>query len=85
MNGLISWGARKNLAGLDGMLSWQWLYVIEGIVTVSLGVVVMIFLPNMPDVVAAKGNWLFRHEDERQLLFERQKAGGCRLKLNGVC
>jgi hypothetical protein len=82
MNGLISWGARKNLAGLNGLLSWQWLYVIEGVVTVALGFMVMLLLPGMPDAVAAKGNWLFRHEKERQLLLERQKAGAYELKIN---
>jgi hypothetical protein len=75
MNGLISWGVRKNLAGVNGLLSWQWLYVIQGVITVGLGCIVMLLLPGMPDVVAVKGSWLFRNEAERQLLLERQKAG----------
>jgi hypothetical protein len=58
INGLISWGARKHLTGLHGLLSWQWLYVIEGIITVTLGFLVMLLLPDMPDAVAAKGSWL---------------------------
>lgn len=45
---LIAAGILKGLAGKRGLSAWQWLYIIEGTITVALGIVVMFVLPDFP-------------------------------------
>jgi ACS family tartrate transporter-like MFS transporter len=56
--GLIA-GALLNLDGRLGLHGWQWLFLIEGLPAVLLGIVFFLFLPDSP----AQANWLT--EDER--------------------
>ena len=60
--GLIA-GALLNLDGHLGLRGWQWLFLIEGMPAVLLGIIFFLFLPDSP--VHAK--WLT--EDERQWIF----------------
>lgn len=48
------------ILGMDhlGLAGWQWLFIIEGVPTVLMGVVVMLILPNRPDDAA----WLANDE-----------------------
>lgn len=63
-------GAILGLNGVWGLAGWQWLFVLESIPAVVLGVIVLFVLPNGPDDV----KWLT--QDERRLLQEqlRQEA-----------
>ncbi|KAF1978330.1 putative MFS transporter [Bimuria novae-zelandiae CBS 107.79] len=45
---LIAAGILNGLAGERGMDAWQWLYIIEGAITVFVGILVMIILPDFP-------------------------------------
>jgi ACS family tartrate transporter-like MFS transporter len=56
--GLIA-GALLNLDGRLGLHGWQWLFLIEGLPAVLLGIAFFLFLPDSP----AQANWLT--EDER--------------------
>jgi len=56
--GLIA-GALLNLDGHFGLRGWQWLFLIEGIPAVLLGIVFLLYLPDGPD----QASWLT--EDER--------------------
>ena len=47
-------GALMKLDGVGGLHGWQWLFVLEGIPTVLLGVFIFFVLPNSP----AKATWL---------------------------
>src|SRR5271165_259930 len=47
-------GALLNLQGKLGLAGWQWLFLVEGIPPVVLGVVFLIFRPDNP----AKAKWL---------------------------
>ena len=47
-------GALMKLDGIGGLHGWQWLFVLEGIPTVLLGVFIFFVLPNSP----AKATWL---------------------------
>ncbi|QBF46960.1 MFS transporter [Janibacter limosus] len=47
-------GALMKLDGIGGLHGWQWLFVLEGIPTVLLGVLIFFVLPNSP----AKATWL---------------------------
>lgn len=46
---LIAAGILNGLAGSRGMAAWQWLYIIEGSVTVFVGILMMLFLPDFPE------------------------------------
>lgn len=46
---LIAAGILSGLAGARGMAAWQWLYIIEGSVTVFIGILIMLFLPDFPE------------------------------------
>ena len=60
--GLIA-GALLNLDGQLGLRGWQWLFLVEGMPAVLLGIVFFLFLPDTP--IHAK--WLT--EEERQWIF----------------
>lgn len=46
---LIAAGILSGLNGARGMAAWQWLYIIEGSITVTIGLVICVVLPDFPD------------------------------------
>jgi ACS family tartrate transporter-like MFS transporter len=60
--GLIA-GALLNLEGQLGLHGWQWLFLVEGMPAVLLGVAFFFFLPDTP----THAKWLTK--DERQWIF----------------
>ena len=46
---LIAAGILSGLNGAQGMDAWQWLYIIEGTITVAVGLTIMVILPDFPD------------------------------------
>ncbi|KAF2712820.1 permease of the major facilitator superfamily [Pleomassaria siparia CBS 279.74] len=46
---LIAAGILNGLAGEMGMSAWQWLYIIEGSITIFIGILVALILPDFPD------------------------------------
>ena len=46
---LIAAGILNGLAGKRGMDAWQWLYIIEGSITVFVGIVICFVLPDFPE------------------------------------
>ncbi len=58
-------GALLNLNGRLGISGWQWLFLIEGLPAIVLGIVFFLFLPDDP----AHARWLT--EDERSWIFRR--------------
>ena len=55
--GLIAYGVQKDLDGSHGWYSWKWLFLIEGVAAVGLGLVYILLLPGFPDKI--KKSWLF--------------------------
>lgn len=55
-------GALMKMDGIGGLHGWQWLFVIEGIPTVLLGIFIFFALPNSP----ATASWL-EPEEAREL------------------
>lgn len=53
-------GALLHLDGISGLAGWQWLFLIEGIPAVLLGVVVLLILPNRPQ----NARWLSRAQKQ---------------------
>lgn len=46
--------------GIAGMRGWQWLFIVEGLPSVGLGILVLVWLTDSP----AKSNWLTSREKE---------------------
>ncbi|KAA8641936.1 hypothetical protein EYZ11_002532 [Aspergillus tanneri] len=45
---LIAAGILNGLDGHRGLSAWQWLYIIEGAITIAIGLTVMVVLPDFP-------------------------------------
>ena len=61
-------GVLLNMHGSGGISGWQWLFLLEGLPAVILGIVTLFYLPEGP----AKAGWL--PEDERAWLLARLAA-----------
>ena len=46
---LIAAGILSGLAGKRGLDAWQWLYIVEGAITMAIGLLIMVILPDFPD------------------------------------
>ncbi|KAI1270191.1 MFS general substrate transporter [Xylariaceae sp. FL1019] len=60
-SGLISAGVTANLNGARGYGAWQWLFLIEGVITIFVSFIAIWILPNFPNTT----KWL--SEDEKAL------------------
>lgn len=58
VGGPLSGWALTALDGAKGLYGWQWMFLIEGIPAVLLGIAVLIWLPSVP----AKAKWLTTEE-----------------------
>ncbi|GME25337.1 Alternative sulfate transporter [Neofusicoccum parvum] len=71
---LIAAGILK-LAGLHGISGWQWLFIIEGILTLAMFLVFIMFLPKSPaHTEPIHGLWDFFSDRDRTMLVARVKA-----------
>lgn len=62
---LIAAGILNGLAGARGYSAWQWLYILEGAITIFFGILVCLILPDFPDT------WKKLSEDERRVATRR--------------
>jgi ACS family tartrate transporter-like MFS transporter len=75
VSGLISGpvsGTLLTMHGIGGLLGWQWLFILEGLPAVILGIVVFFYLTDRPE----KAKWLSDEEKDwliNRLKYERQK------------
>jgi MFS family permease len=46
---LIAAGILSGLDGAQGMAAWQWLYIIEGTITIAIGIMLVLILPDFPN------------------------------------
>ena len=74
VSGLLAYGVGKDLPGVYGLSAWKWLFIVEGASTIGFGLVVLMLLPGLPETVAEKGTFLFKHQQERQIIMQRAKA-----------
>lgn len=56
--GLISAGILSGMGGIAGLEAWRWLFIIEGLATVVLGVIAYFVLPDFPGTT----KWLSEEE-----------------------
>ncbi|KAL7622771.1 hypothetical protein AAE478_006450 [Parahypoxylon ruwenzoriense] len=57
-SGLISAGITENMDGVRGFGAWQWLFIIEGVITVGVAFIGFWILPNFPRTTS----WLTEEE-----------------------
>ncbi|KAK6373585.1 hypothetical protein LTS17_008077 [Exophiala oligosperma] len=50
-SGLIAYGIQTTMEGVGGRTSWQWLFLIEGVIAIALGCVNAVALPNLPEKI----------------------------------
>ncbi len=74
LSGVVSWAVAKNLEGNLGYHSWQWLFLIEGIFTIALGLLVFFCLPGLPDQAVCRGHFAFKSQAEKHLILKRLAA-----------
>lgn len=64
------------LNGLDGELgydAWQWLYIVEGAITMAVGLTIMVILPDFPDTWKVLSPEM-KHVANRRLAIEAAEA-----------
>ncbi|KAI1353541.1 major facilitator superfamily domain-containing protein [Xylaria sp. FL0043] len=57
-SGLIAAGVNANLDGARGYGAWQWLFIIEGVITIGVAIIAVPILPNFPRTT----KWLTEEE-----------------------
>lgn len=70
---LIAAGILHGLAGARGLGAWQWLYIIEGSITMAVGLTIMVILPDFPDTWKALSPQE-KHIANRRLAVEAAEA-----------
>lgn len=68
VGGLLAY-AIAGISGADGFLGWRWIFIIEGLVTVAIGLFGLFTIPNWPDKAT------FLTNEERNLLQTRVSEG----------
>lgn len=56
--GLISSGVLSGMAGVGNLAAWRWLFILEGLATIAIALVALVFLPEYP----ATTKWLSEEE-----------------------
>jgi hypothetical protein len=72
-SGFLQAAAYTNLNGVNGYEGWQWLFIVDGIITVPLAVAGFLFFPNLPQ--SGQKTW-WTTEAEHELSIARMKAVG---------
>ncbi|KAF2174006.1 hypothetical protein M409DRAFT_62190 [Zasmidium cellare ATCC 36951] len=60
ISGFLAAGILHNMGGMAGLYSWQWFFIIEGAVSILVGVVAFFLLPDWPE----NTRWLSDEERE---------------------
>ncbi|KAK5381971.1 hypothetical protein LTR20_007951 [Exophiala xenobiotica] len=64
--GLIAYSIEKHLSlEKTGRAPWSWLFIIEGVLAIGIGILVITLLPRLPDDLQKRGkkHWLFTKEE----------------------
>ncbi|CCH44174.1 Vitamin H transporter [Wickerhamomyces ciferrii] len=77
INSYLQVAAYKNLSGVNGYKGWQWLFIIDGIITVPVALAGLAFFPGVPN---SPKPWWFTDEEyalanKRRIRYKIEKAG----------
>lgn len=70
ISGLLAAGVFSGMEGRLGLPAWRWLFIIEGGISLGLGFIAFLLLPDLPSSSTGSGKWLFT-EEERKVAVER--------------
>ncbi|ORY01135.1 MFS general substrate transporter [Basidiobolus meristosporus CBS 931.73] len=70
--GVFAYAVIRNLDGSHGLASWRWLFIVEGVPTIFIGILCFFFLPNYPHTASK----YFLTPAERELAIKRGQSGG---------
>ncbi|KAH7132175.1 major facilitator superfamily domain-containing protein [Dendryphion nanum] len=70
ISGLLAYGIR-NMHGIHGKEGWRWIFVLEGILTILISILVVLLVPDFPE----KANFLTA-EEKRHLLMKLHNDKG---------
>ncbi|CAK7205473.1 hypothetical protein SEUCBS139899_008248 [Sporothrix eucalyptigena] len=63
-SGLIAYAIGRNLTeATTGRAPWRWLFIIEGVIGIAVGLTIITLLPAFPDRMRKGYNWLFTKEE----------------------
>lgn len=62
--GVIAGGIVQTMANRAGLRAWQWLFVIEGLIAVAIGLAGFMMVPNYPHQTTS---WITEHERKATL------------------
>ncbi|GIZ47405.1 hypothetical protein CKM354_001049700 [Cercospora kikuchii] len=71
-SGILAYGLQQ-MDGLSGYTGWRWIFIIEGILTVIIGIAGYIFLVDFPDRAIKKQHWRFLKDNEILFIMRRIK------------
>ncbi|OAD08616.1 hypothetical protein MUCCIDRAFT_32942 [Mucor lusitanicus CBS 277.49] len=74
IGGIIAAGINTNLNGASGKASWQWLFIVEGLMSIFVGVFGYYLLPNYPH----NTNWV--QGEEKDCAYARLERQGKQIK-----
>ncbi|OBZ89381.1 hypothetical protein A0J61_02558 [Choanephora cucurbitarum] len=69
--GAIAYGVLSNLDGAHGVAGWRWLFIVEAIPTIVLGIMSFIVLPDLPETA---NRWLTA--EEKRVALQRTRQSG---------
>ncbi|KAF1811279.1 MFS general substrate transporter [Eremomyces bilateralis CBS 781.70] len=69
--GILAYGLMQ-MGGLQGITSWRWIFIIEGVLTGTIGIIGYIFLVGFPDDKTKY--WGFLNDREKQWVINRVNA-----------
>ena len=58
----------SHLKGKGGLNGWQWIFILEGIATIFLGILAWLFVPDFPEKST------FLSQEEKQMILDRVEA-----------
>lgn len=63
-SGLIAYGVQTTLTtNATGRAPWRWLFIIEGVIAIAVGIMTWLLLPRFPDRMKNGKSWLFTKEE----------------------
>ncbi|RXK37937.1 hypothetical protein M231_04826 [Tremella mesenterica] len=71
-SGFLQAGIYESMDGLSGLAGWRWLYVICGVISLPIGILILTFVPDFPDTTRS---WYLSTE-ERELAKRRCARNG---------
>jgi MFS family permease len=63
-SGLIAYGVQRDLTFKHtGREPWRWLFIIEGVLAMAIGILTWSILPPFPDKIKGGKTWLFSKDE----------------------